>query len=253
MYSLQTTPQVKALRCQQCEHKFCAMPCGIMDQFISACGEEGHALLIDCRAPYHTECVPLDDPEIVLVVANTNVKHALSGSEYPDRVRQCKEACAAMRAAGHSQVHFLRDATLEQLDSAALPEEVMRRARHGISEDQRTLQAKEALRARDYAKVGELMLASHASLRDDFEVSTAELNALVEIATAVEGVYGARMTGGGFGGCTVTLVRTSAVPDLLAAIARHYPSRTGGKHATCFASPAAGGAMVLQQGMGTLP
>ena len=103
-YGLAISPKEKALRCQKCEHQYCSTPCGIMDQFISACGVAGHVLLIDCRPPFATQLVPLADPDVTLVVANSNVKHTLSGSEYPDRVRQCKEACVAMRAAGHPQV-----------------------------------------------------------------------------------------------------------------------------------------------------
>lgn len=254
MYGLNVDPVKKALRCQQCEHNFCATPCGIMDQFVSACGQHGHALLIDCRPPYNTEHVPLEDASLALLVANSNVKHSLSGSEYPDRVRQCKEACAAMRAAGHTHVKFLRDATLEQLRQAkGLDAVAVRRAQHGISEDQRTLRAKEAFKAGDYARVGQLMLESHRSLRDDYEVSTPELDALVEIAMGVEGVYGSRMTGGGFGGCTVTLLRASALPSLLAAIGSEYPKRCGGQTATCFSTSPARGAHVLQQGAGALP
>ena len=121
------------------------------------------ALLIGCRAPYKTEHVPLNDAGVTLLVTNSNVKHSLSGSEYPDRVRQCKEACAAMRAAGHSSVGFLRDASLETLRAAKDLDEVTRkRATHGISEDQRKLRAKEALKAVDYTRVGKLMLESHA-------------------------------------------------------------------------------------------
>lgn len=246
MHGLLADPVKKALRCQQCEHTYCNMPCGIMDQFVSACGHSGHALLIDCRAPYATEHVPLDDPNLRLLVANSNVKHELSGSEYPDRVRQCQEAARAMG------VSSLRDASREQLERVAgsLTDRTLARARHGISEDERTLQAKAALVARDYTKVGELMLASHASLRDDYEVSTPELDSLVEIAMGVDGVYGSRMTGGGFGGCTVTLLRTDALPKLLAAIETQYPLRSGGKIATCFATKPSRGAMVLQQDVG---
>lgn len=191
--------------------------------------------------------MPLSDPDVVLVVANSNVKHSLSGSEYPDRVRECQEACRILRDAGHPKVKFLRDATLQQLlqNSSKMSEVVFRRARHGISEDQRTLRAKEALLAGDYAKVGKLMVESHNSLRDDYEVSTAELDALVEIAMSVNGVYGSRMTGGGFGGCTITLVRRAAVPALLAAFSKEYPKRSGGKSATCFATSPAQGARVL--------
>ena len=247
MYGLAVPPTEKALRCQRCEHAYCGVPCGIMDQFVSACGRAGHALLIDCRPPFATEHLPLDE-EVALVVANSNVKHSLSGSEYPDRVRQCREACDALRAAGHAEVRYLRDATLEQLNSVdGLPDLVLKRARHGISEDARTLAARDALRARDYAAVGRLMLESHASLRDDFEVSTPELDALVEIAMRVDGVFGARMTGGGFGGCTVSLVKPEAVEPLFAAIAKEYAARSGGKAASCFSTRAGAGATVLEQ------
>lgn len=252
LYRLTVDPVTKALRCQQCEHKFCNTPCGIMDQFVSACGQMGNALLIDCRQPYATEQVPLDDPNVALLIANSNVKHSLSGSEYPDRVRQCRDACAAMRAAGHTHVKFLRDATLEQLAKCvSLDAVTLRRARHGISEDQRTLRAKEALKAADYPQVGRLMLESHNSLKDDYEVSTPELDALVEIAMTVDGVYGSRMTGGGFGGCTVTLLRADALPALIKAIGSEYPKRCG-KQATCFSTTPANGALVLQQGAGAL-
>ena len=249
-YGLAISPKEKALRCQKCEHQYCSTPCGIMDQFISACGVAGHVLLIDCRPPFATQLVPLADPDVTLVVANSNVKHTLSGSEYPDRVRQCQEACAAMRAAGHPQVQFLRDATAAMLDAThaqtTLPLDVLKRARHGITEDARTLEAVDALKARDYTKVGALMLRSHASLRDEYEVSCPELDALVEIAMGVSGVFGSRMTGGGFGGCTISLVRKSAVPALLKAIKEEYPRRTGGKKATCFVTEAAHGAHVLE-------
>jgi len=249
LYGLQVDPKEKALRCQKCEHTFCDTPCGIMDQMISACGRPGAALLIDCRPPFATEQVPLDDPDLVLLVANSNVKHRLSGSEYPDRVRQCKEACAAMRAKGHTQVNFLRDATPAMLQSCtdSLSAEVIKRASHGISEDQRTIEAKEALKAQDYVRVGKLMHQSHVSLRDSYEVSCPELDVLVEIAMGVEGVYGSRMTGGGFGGCTITLLKKAAVPALLKAIGVQYPQRCGlTKVATCFATTAAEGARVRQ-------
>ena len=252
MYALPADPVAKALRCQKCEHTFCNTPCGIMDQFVSACGMAGHALLIDCRKPYETEQVPLDDPKVTLLVANSNVKHSLSGSEYPDRVRQCKEACEALRKNGQPKVQFLRDATLPMLETlkGKIPELTMKRARHGVTEDTRTLRAKDALKKGDYAEVGQCMVQSHQSLRDDFEVSTPELDALVEIAMSVDGVYGSRMTGGGFGGCTVTLLKTSALPALLAAISEQYPKRCGGQTATCFATTPHRGAMVLQQNEG---
>ncbi len=253
MFRISLPVKDKALRCQKCEHDYCDTPCGIMDQFIVACGEAGHALLIDCRPPFRTEQVPLDNPNVALVVANSNVKHKLSGSEYPERVQQCKEAAAAMG------VTYLRDASLKQLEAAAsasrlvsraLTPKVVSRARHVITEDQRVLDARDALRAGNLARVGKLMRASHDSLRDDFEVSTPELDALVDIAMGVDGVYGSRMTGGGFGGCTITLVDADAVPALLAAIEEQYPLRTGGKSASCFVTRPSDGAAVLQHGVG---
>ena len=246
MFHLSIPFKEKARRCQMCEHEYCNTPCGIMDQFIAACGYDGHALLIDCRPPHTTEHVPLNNPRVAVVVANSNVKHKLSGSEYPDRVRQCNEAAKAMG------VSHLRDATLEMLASISLPKITEMRARHVIEEDQRVLQAKEALRAGDYTHVGKLMRASHDSLRDKYEVSTPELDALVEIAMSVDGVYGARMTGGGFGGCTVTLVKSSAVPALLSAIETEYPKRAKGKHASCFVTHPSSGAQVLQHSDGAM-
>ena len=136
---------------------------------------------------------------------------------------------------------------------SSLPEKVRQRASHGISEDQRTLQAKEALKAKDYAQVGHLMVQSHQSLRDQYEVSCKELDALVDIAMGVEGVYGSRMTGGGFGGCTITLLKRQALPRLLHAIETQYPKRCAGKRATCFATGCAHGAMVLQLEEGVMP
>jgi hypothetical protein len=137
--------------------------------------------------------------------------------------------CAAPRSCMKIMRTLLSPFSLVRCQLTKLPDVTMRRARHGISEDQRTIQAKEALKAGDYSTVGRLMYASHQSLRDDFEVSTPELDTLVEIAKTVEGVYGSRMTGGGFGGCTVTLVRADAVPKLLAAIESEYPKRCLGK------------------------
>ena len=201
-------------------------PCGIMDQFVSACGMAGHALLIDRRKPYATEQVPLDDPNVTLLVANSNVKHSLSGSEYPDRVRQCEEARSAAQEWA-AKVQFLRDAALPAMLETLkgkIPELTMKRARHGVTEDTRTLRAKDALKRGDYAEVGQCMVQSHQSLRDDFEVSTPELDALVEIAMSVDGVYGSRMTGGGFGGCSHAAQDVGAA-TLLAAISEQYPKR----------------------------
>lgn len=242
LYRLPTNGKIKALRCQRAEHDFANTPCGIMDQYISAMGEEGNLLLIDCRSNDYT-LVPFgqgkDIP--VIVVTNSCVKHSLSGSEYPDRVRQCKEAVAVLKSR-HPNVKSLRDANLQQLEDSksSMSEVVYRRARHVIGEDKRTLSTVESLKAKDYATVGKNMTASHNSLRDDYEVSCVELDALVEIALKVPGVYGSRMTGGGFGGCTVTLVGASAVDSLIAKLQEEYDARFHHKCICYVAFPSAG-------------
>lgn len=206
----------KALRCQKAEHDFAGTPCGIMDQYISSLGKDGHMLLIDCRTN-NASLVPCGDgaDSPVIVVTNSNVKHSLSGSEYPDRVNQCREAVQVLKR-HYPEVIALRDANLSMLEHVKheLSDIVFRRARHVISENQRTLNAVDALQRRDYKAVGELMNQSHDSLRDDYEVSCDELDSLVRYATGVPGVLGSRMTGGGFGGCTVTLVHRYAIQDL---------------------------------------
>jgi galactokinase len=248
-YGLRIDPKVRALRCQKCEHDFAGVPCGIMDQMVSSCGQSGHALLIDCIPPFTTQLVPLNDPSVVFVVANSNVKHKLEGSEYPTRVRECRSAAVAIRkrfpvppSDGAAAEPLLRGATMAEL--LACKEHMtpieFQRARHVIGEDVRTIDAVEALRQRDYATAGRLMVESHNSLRDDFGVSTAELDALVEIATRVEGVYGARMTGGGFGGCTVTLVKAEHAAALIKTIEDEYTARVGTRP-TCFVTHPASG------------
>ena len=236
-------PIEKALLAQKAEHDFAGVPCGIMDQFISALGREGHLLLLDCRTR-KTELVPMSDPSVALLVINTNVKHELSGGEYAERRAQCEEA------AKNLGVKSLRDVTAEQLDQGKgkLSEVVYRRARHVIGEIERTVHAAEGIRASNWPAVGNLMYASHASLRDDYEVSCAELDAVVEIAEDIGyqgGVYGCRMTGGGFGGCCVALVKADAVDSITKKIAVDYKARTG-IEATLFASRPAAGATILQ-------
>jgi galactokinase len=197
-----------------------------MDQYISAMGKEKNLLLIDCRSQDYT-LVPFGhgDPSApVVLVTNSNVKHTLSGSEYPDRVRQCKEAVAAIQKK-HKGVKALRDCTMEMLDSvkAQLQPVNYNRARHCIKEDARTQAAVRGLKEGDYALVGKLMNESHNSLQHDFEVSCAELDTLVDLARSVKGVYGSRMTGGGFGGCTVTLVERGAVARLKKHLKDNFP------------------------------
>ncbi|XP_075026106.1 galactokinase isoform X2 [Calonectris borealis] len=225
----------KALACQKAEHTFAGMPCGIMDQFISVLGKEGHALLIDCRS-LETILVPLTDASLAVLITNSNVRHTLTGSEYPTRRRQCEEAVAALGKTS------LRDATMAELEAARsrLGEEVYRRARHVIGEIARTAQAAQALQDRDYRTFGRLMVESHNSLRDDYEVSCPELDELVAAALEVDGVYGSRMTGGGFGGCTVTLLEAGAAER-----AQHHIQEKYSGGATFYLTKPSGGAKVL--------
>ena len=236
-------PIEKALLAQKAEHDFANVPCGIMDQFISALGREGHLLLLDCRTR-KTELVPMSDPSVALLVINTNVKHELSGGEYAERRAQCEEA------AKNIGVKSLRDVTADQLEKAKgkMSEVVYRRARHVIGEIERTVHAAEGIRASNWPSVGNLMYASHAALRDDYEVSCAELDAIVEIAEDIGykgGVYGCRMTGGGFGGCCVALVKADSVDAITKKIAADYKAKIG-IEATIFASRPAAGATIIK-------
>jgi len=236
-------PVDKALLCQKAEHDYAGMPCGIMDQFISVMGRENHILLLDCRTR-KTELVPMNDASVALLITNTNVKHELTGGEYATRRSQCEQAAAALN------LKSLRDADMAKLDAGEgnMDPVTCRRARHVIGEIDRTTAAAKETKASNWAKVGEMMYASHASLRDDYEVSCPELDAVVEIAQAIGpqgGVYGCRMTGGGFGGCTVALVKAASVQAISDRIASEYEKRTKIKP-TLFVSRPAAGATVIQ-------
>jgi galactokinase len=216
-----------ALLCQRAENVHIGVLCGIMDQFASASGEAGRALLLDCRSLEH-RAVALPSDEHVLVVCDTNVPRRLEASEYNVRRAQCEAAAAAIGAQEPS-VRSLRDVDPVMLARHAdrLEPALRRRARHIVHENDRVLRTVAALEAGDVATVGAMFAASHASLRDDFEVSSPELDAMVEIAAGTPGVVAARMTGAGFGGCTVNLVRRDAVDAVRAAVERDYPARTG--------------------------
>ena len=236
-------PVEKALLCQQAEHDFAGMPCGIMDQFISVMGRTDHLLLLDCRSR-KTELVPMEDPAVSLLIINTNVKHELTGGGYAERRRQCELAAKILG------VPALRDATDEMLERAKrkMEDTVFRRARHVIGEIERTVHAAEGVRAANWPAVGQLMYASHDLLRDDYEVSCEELDVVVDIAGNIGfkgGVYGCRMTGGGFGGCAVALVKTELVAAITGRIVADYKKRTG-IEATMFVSRPAAGATVLR-------
>jgi len=212
--------------CQRAEQNFVGMRCGIMDQFVACHGREGRALLLDCRSLKYE---PLPLPENVrLVICNTMVKHRLAGSEYNKRRSECEEGVRHL-ARTLPEVRALRDVSLADLESHGrdLPEVVYRRCRHVISEDARVLQAKTALENSDLSVFGQLMNESHRSLRDDYEVSCEELDLMVELAREAHGVYGARMTGGGFGGCTINLVKAQTCADFTDAVAHEYARATG--------------------------
>jgi len=232
-----------ALLCQRAENEFVGARCGIMDQFISVHGKKDHALRLDCRTLEYRQ-LPIP-PNIRLVICNTMVQHSHAGGEYNSRRSECERA-AHFFAERREGVNSLRDVTLDDLRKlgAQLQEPIRKRCRHILTENLRVLQAAEALEAKDLNLFGRLMLASHASLRDDFEVSCEELDLMVRLAEKKPGVFGARMTGGGFGGCTINLVLENCVLAFKTSIAREYQSETG-RVPAIYVSSAAEGAGVL--------
>jgi galactokinase len=235
-------PIDKALLCQQAEHEFAGVPCGLMDQFTSVLARENHALLLDCRARTATT-VAMTDPSVTVLVINSNVRHKLVDGVYASRREQCETAARILN------IPALRDATLKSLSAVrkTMDPVVFRRARHVITENERTRQAAQAIQAGNWRKFGELMYASHASLRDDYEVSCPELDVIVGIARTIsekDGMIGCRMTGAGFGGCAVSLVRTSAVKTIGRKIEESYENKTGNMP-VIFSSRPAGGARVV--------
>jgi len=212
--------------CQKTEHQFVGTLCGIMDQFVTAFGRTGHSLMLDCRSLEHWALpIPRD---LRLVLCNSMVKHRLASGEYNRRRSDCDTGVTLLQA--HLPgVRALRDIRLKDLEShkAELPATIHRRCHHVVSENQRVQEAAAALQSGDLGHFGQLMYRSHASLRDDFDVSCRELDLLVELASAYPGVYGARMTGGGFGGCTVNLVRAQAAVQFQEHIRRAYRETVG--------------------------
>ena len=217
-----------ALLGQRAENHFVGVNCGIMDQFISANGQAGHALFLDCR-DLSFELVPLFGDDVQIVICNSGVTRGLTDSAYNDRRSACESGVSLLARAMGKDMRALRDVSMEMLDvyGGALSETVLKRCRHVITENERTQRAVALLKDGDLSGFGQLMVASHESLRDDYEVSGKELDLLVEIALNVPGVFGARMTGAGFGGCTVNIVERDAVPALTDAINEQYPRTTG--------------------------
>ncbi len=215
-----------ALVGQQAEHEFVGAKVGIMDQFVSANAQKGNALLLDCRS-LEFENVPLDTKNIAVVICDTRVKHDLATSEYNTRRAECEEAVEILKRF-LPDILQLRDVGVAEFENYQneLPDVIRRRARHVVTENARVLQAAKALRETDLNEFGRLMRLSHASLRDDYEVSCRELDLMVEIADACQGVLGARMTGGGFGGSTVNLVLRENLDEFTRKIAVEYERET---------------------------
>ena len=215
-----------ACLCQRAENEFVGMRCGIMDQMISVLGQAGHALLIDCRS-LESRAIPIPIG-VKLVISDTGVRRGLASSEYNTRRGQCEEGVALLRQALPG-ITALRDVTPAQLEAHKdlLPGEVYRRCRHVVTEDARVLDAVKAMEAGNLAQLGALLNASHESLRDDYEVSCPELDLMVSLARRQPGVYGSRMTGAGFGGCTISLVADDFARDFVRTVGRAYEEATG--------------------------
>jgi galactokinase len=229
--------------CQRAENNFVGAQCGIMDQFTSCMGQAGRALLLDCRSLEY-ESVPIP-AQIALVICNTMVKHELSGGEYNSRRRECDEGVQLL-AAKLPEIRALRDVSISALNKYrdVLPPVVYRRCRHVISENERVHRMVTALRIVDTDSMTALMAESHASLRDDFQVSCLELDIMVEIASRQRGVFGARMMGGGFGGCTINLVDVDGVAEFKNNMSSGYFEATGQKPEIYVCRPSDGAGVV---------
>ena len=230
------------------EHQYANMPCGIMDQYISVLGEAGSALLLDCRSRSY-EHIPLKLDGHRILVVNSGVKHDLGASEYPKRQQQCQAAVRYFQRVNRD-VRALRDVSSETVRAHASQMDPLAfaRALHVTTEDERTVAAAAALRSGNLPELGRLLLASHNSLRDSYEVSCRELDLLVELVSAVPGVVGARMTGGGFGGCIVAIAVPSAIPAVQAVLRDKYDQKgrdgQDGRHATLLETRAGVGARI---------
>jgi len=236
--------------CQKAENEFVGARVGIMDQFVSCYGRASHALLLDCRSLHH-EFVKLPN-DLQLVICNTMVRHELASGEYNARRAECEEGVRILRMA-LPEIRALRDVTLAQLEAhrQSLTPTLFARCRHVITENARVKSAVETFRRGEIKALGPLMRDSHRSLRDDYEVSCKELDLMVEIAARQPGVIGARMTGGGFGGCTINLVESAAVTDFKRNVAEEYSTKTG-LTPEIYVSPASEGAqqMALEEKKG---
>lgn len=213
--------------CQKAENDFVGMKCGIMDQFVSIHGKENCALFLDCRS-LNYELVPLDSTKADIIVCNTMVKHELGSTEYNKRRKECELGVKAMKEK-FSEVNSLRDANMRYLNSVqnSIDDVIYKRCKHVITENERTMLSVSALKNNDYKLFGDLLKGSHCSLRDDYEVSCSELDVMVRIAESIDFVYGSRLTGGGFGGCTVNLIQHGKQDEFSEKIKREYHNLMG--------------------------
>jgi galactokinase len=215
-----------AKMCQKAEHLYAEMRCGIMDQFISCHGRAGHALLLDCRSlDFQLLQIPR---QVRLMLCNTMVRHEHASSGYNTRRHECEDGFRALVQV-LPEIRALRDVTLDELENHSdhLSDVIYKRVRHVVTENDRVKRAATALETGDIAEFGRLMADSHRSLRDDYEVSASELDLMVELANGQEGVYGARLTGGGFGGCTINLVDATHAQEVQRRLELDYEARTG--------------------------
>jgi len=243
---LEIKPVEMALLCRRAENNFVGVSCGIMDQYVSCLGQKNYTLFIDCRSNDY-EPVPFKDPNYQVLICNSKIQRGLANSEYNRRREECKIATEFFKHKLNREIRALRDITIDEYKKyqAQLPEIIARRARHVISENHRVQAGVQALRMGNYSAFGQLMIESHRSLKDDYEVSCAELDLLVDLALKQEGVLGARMTGAGFGGCTVNLLRRDYVNTFKKNIKNEYKKITGINPDIYLTSPAEG-AKVLE-------
>ena len=224
---LEIEPMALAQLAQSAEHEYAGVQCGLMDQFASLFGRAGQVVRLDCRSLEYAY-FPFNTQDCRIVLCNTGVKHSLASTEYNTRRQECAQGVAVLQQ-HHAGIESLRDATLELLEAhrAEMPAKVYQRCRYVVEENLRVEQACRHLLAGELAQLGQLLYASHRGLSELYEVSCPELDVLVDIAKGHPGVYGARMMGGGFGGCTINLVRTAQVADFVAYAKAAYEPRTG--------------------------
>lgn len=237
----------RAIRCQKAENEWALSPCGIMDQYVSSAAEKNNCMLLDCQSLEVTQ-IPFKqaDDTPAIVVANSNVTHEIADGEYGKRRRECADAVTTMQNVPLYHVLSLRDANLQDCEDAKekMGDVIYRRAKHVVTENKRVLECKTALKMGLWDRVGALMNDSHASLKNDFDVSCEEVDLLVDTAQMFEGVYGSRITGGGFGGCTITLVKKDRVDELVEQLKSVYKAKFD-KECDVFVTTASAGARVL--------